>query len=294
MSSLKRQALAKGASADTVDGVDDTDDPREAILYILLDTQRQELCSAPTAIEARLEKMEQELSLMTVWALKQKALQEHGVDRETVEAVDDAVDPKTELLTILLEALKAEASADSDSAALVRIELEGEPISALRRRAEAAGIGQGEMDTALDDDSPKIALVNLLLCPRQHQLAGTKKQRPHFGLSEAQSAAATSLINPRKETNDPLHGLHCMLSYDWSRQTIVIAVRKALVARGLKTWMDVDGGMVSTSYAALLRCQNKLSDDLPACSQKGDIYESSESTHIFVIMLHVIRALLKC
>lgn len=36
-----------------------------------------------------------------------------------------------------------------------------------------------------------------------------------------------------------------MLSYQWSQQDKVVRVRKALQARGVNCWMDIDGGMKS-------------------------------------------------
>ena len=36
---------------------------------------------------------------------------------------------------------------------------------------------------------------------------------------------------------------HVMLSYNWGSKAVVSQIYKILVDRGIKTWMDVNGGM---------------------------------------------------
>ena len=44
---------------------------------------------------------------------------------------------------------------------------------------------------------------------------------------------------------------HVMLSYNWDSKDVVSRIHRILVNRGIKTWMDVNGGMgdnIDTRY----------------------------------------------
>ena len=41
---------------------------------------------------------------------------------------------------------------------------------------------------------------------------------------------------------------HVMLSYNWGSKAVVSQIYKILIDRGIKTWMDVNGGMGDNIY----------------------------------------------
>jgi hypothetical protein len=156
--------------------VDDSKDPKEAILSVLLETSRQKLSTlrspraADTAAEVELERISQELASMNLWALKQKALREHGIAKATVEGVDDADDPKGELLAILLDVLETQLLLTRAQSAKVAFELKRleaqlapRTLRALKQHALADGMAAVAVDAVDDCDAPKEALLALLL-----------------------------------------------------------------------------------------------------------------------------------
>ena len=100
LSELKQRAVAAGLDEATVDGVDDADDPKGALIATLL------ALPAPAAAGAGARR--QELELLKLSALKRLAVAA-GAPRELVGGVDDADDPKQAAIAIVLD---AEAVAD--------------------------------------------------------------------------------------------------------------------------------------------------------------------------------------
>ena len=50
---------------------------------------------------------------------------------------------------------------------------------------------------------------------------------------------------------------HVMLSYNWNSKALVYKIHDILVAKGIKCWMDVNGGMgdnVNVRYGSLHDC----------------------------------------
>ena len=94
MSALKRRARADGVDDALMDVVDDSDDPKETIIDLILSNQ-------PKEEELRLAKLHAELLLMKPSALKRRARAD-GVAEEALEEADDADDPKGAVIELIL------------------------------------------------------------------------------------------------------------------------------------------------------------------------------------------------
>ena len=89
-----------------------------------------------------------------------------GVGADRVEEAVDEADPRAAIAELL-----AAAAAPADQDAARREELEGLKLSELKRRAVAAGPTTAEVEDALDSESPKEALIELLLLATQPDAA---------------------------------------------------------------------------------------------------------------------------
>ena len=174
MAVLKKQAREGGVSAEAVGEVDESDDPKYAIVTILLALRRQELLlqsdsKADFKVKDQLEAVKAELKSMTLRALKQRAIQEHQLDAETVEACDDEDDPKAALLVLILESVQAQlvqaTAGDAAAVALERLKVEYAPMTlrTLKKKALADGVDAEAVEMADDDNNPRETVLRLLL-----------------------------------------------------------------------------------------------------------------------------------
>jgi DUF971 family protein len=177
---LKKRALAAGVDAVVIEDVDDEDDPKEAILTLLLDLHRKELEAAAAdngaEAEAELAALRAELAPMKMSVLKKRALAA-GVNEEVIEDVDDADDPKDELVSILVEERRKTLVVSQDDGAVNVVELEAlraelapMKMSAMRKRALAAGVNEEVIEDVDDADDPKDELVSILVEERRKTL----------------------------------------------------------------------------------------------------------------------------
>jgi hypothetical protein len=95
LSELKQRAVAVGLAEETVDGVDNADDPKDALIATLL--------ALPASAVAGAGARRQELELLKLSALKRLAVAA-GTPRELVGGVDDVDDPKQAAIAIVLDA----------------------------------------------------------------------------------------------------------------------------------------------------------------------------------------------
>jgi hypothetical protein len=193
-----------------------------------------------------------------------------GIDQETLDDTQDAESPRDALIALLVAAELQAHAADGAAEARLREELVGLRMAALLKRARAAGIDQETLDDTQDAESPRDALIALLVeaqsgadAVASHSTAqpvpvatrgaaavpalaaaatpvSPGGNRSHFGVRKPAQQPAATTRTPRVAL---LNGKHVMLSYQWDHQSIVTQVRKALQARGLPVWMDVAGGM---------------------------------------------------
>jgi hypothetical protein len=292
LSALRRQAAQAGVDSAEVDGALDAECPKTALIEMILErTNAAEWGvergvnversvaprGAPTAREGdALEVLTTELSSLRLGSLQKRAVAE-GVAAEALEAALDDLHPQRATINLIVNAVR-QASAigtyPEAAAASRRQELWGAlanlTMAALLKRARAAGIDQETLDDTQDAESPRDALIALLVeaqsgadAVASHSTAqpvpvatrgaaavpalaaaatpvSPGGNRSHFGVRKPAQQPAATTRTPRVAL---LNGKHVMLSYQWDHQSIVTQVRKALQARGLPVWMDVAGGM---------------------------------------------------
>ena len=110
-----------------------------------------------------------ELSRLKLGALQKKA-SAAGVDGDKLEAALDADAPKEEVITLLLELMVPEVADDGDTAAAeakrvkeLTAELSAMKLSALQKRAMLEGLDVDVIGNALDSDTPKTTLVQVIV-----------------------------------------------------------------------------------------------------------------------------------
>ena len=107
MSVLKKRAIAGGVHQDQIDDVDDSDDPRAVLVDLLVSAASKPHAAAvddAAVAKAKAEaELRAELRLLKMSVLKKRAL-DVGVPQATVGAVDDEEDPKTAIITLVLDA----------------------------------------------------------------------------------------------------------------------------------------------------------------------------------------------
>jgi hypothetical protein len=265
MAALLKRARAAGIDQETLDDTQDAESPRDALIALLVTAELQ-AHAADGAAEARLR---EELVGLRIAALLKRA-RAAGIDQETLDDTQDAESPRDALIALLVAAELQAHAADGAAEARLREELVGLRMAALLKRARAAGIDQETLDDTQDAESPRDALIALLVeaqsgadAVASHSTAqpvpvatrgaaavpalaaaatpvSPGGNRSHFGVRKPAQQPAATTRTPRVAL---LNGKHVMLSYQWDHQSIVTQVRKALQARGLPVWMDVAGGM---------------------------------------------------
>eukprot|EP01052_Picozoa_sp_SAG31_P000247 SAG31_NODE_7_length_42755_cov_130.245728_43_plen_185_part_00 len=109
---------------------------------------------------------------------------------------EGTTDPRAALNELLLKTGVTgidSAAPDERHAAVesLRVELQSERISHLRRRAQAAGVSQADLDGADDSDTPRAALIELLLAqlPKIDAVGIGAVSTPHFGVAKQPGAS---------------------------------------------------------------------------------------------------------
>ena len=105
--------------------------------------------------DTALAALRQELQVLRLTALQKRAEIE-GVNTDEIADAMDSAHPKTEIIELLL--VQSETSASK-----LREELLGLRVTALQKRAHAAGVGDAQVDDAMDSDDPKGALIALIV-----------------------------------------------------------------------------------------------------------------------------------
>jgi hypothetical protein len=83
-----------------------------------------------------------------------------------MEAAADSDDPKQAVIELLAQRKSASRTDDAQTDDALRHELSSLRLKELRLRARRAGIGEGPLDSAADEEDPKAAMVELLLAAR--------------------------------------------------------------------------------------------------------------------------------
>ena len=240
---LRNKAKELGMSEDTVEDALDADDPKAAVIVLILNASQ-------VAEDAASQFAQHEVALLSeLQGLRLKELRKRArdadIDGELLDDATDADDPKAAVIALLMAQCKLPDVDDGEAA--LRTELQGLLPKELRGRAKAAGIDADDLDDAVDSDDPKAALIQLLLAHGSSSPAA-EGDRPHFGTKQPQSAAKAKRTSRK--------GLlpadkHAMISYQWDDQERVIAARETLNHMGVPCWMDIDGGMQQDIYESM-------------------------------------------
>ena len=174
VSALKRRALAAGVGQEALEEVDDADNPKEAIVSIIVDAHRKAFESEAqggAVDEAGLEALRAELTPLKLSVLKKRA-RAAGVSEGVLEdSVDDADDPKEAIVSLLLDARRKDLVAAGDGHTAIgvldfgteienmRAELAPMKMSILKKRALAARVDEEVIEEVVDADNPKDKLV---------------------------------------------------------------------------------------------------------------------------------------
>ena len=160
LSALRKQATALGADEVDMDTVDDSDDQKSALIELVIAKQPP---SAADARGAKTRALRIELQGLKLSELRKRATAA-GADEDDMDAVDDSDDQKSALIELVIaKQPPSAANACSAKTEALRIELQGLKLSALRKRATAAGADEDDMDAVDDSDDPKTKLVELVI-----------------------------------------------------------------------------------------------------------------------------------
>lgn len=97
---LKRRALEGGVDAETVDSVDESEDPKKEVIRLLVEAAEGSAASTKAALES----LRAELAPLKLRALKQRAVAHGAIAAEKVDEVDDTDDPKASIIDLLVDA----------------------------------------------------------------------------------------------------------------------------------------------------------------------------------------------
>ena len=156
-------------------------------------------------------------------ALRKRAISE-SVDLDALEEAEDSDDPKAAIVALLVEVLLVVQSSDSAQADAQAVEKEqlvakltAMKMSALQKRAAAAGIDEKVLDDASDSDHPKAAVVDLLVAvllpiASEPDLQELRKQLQGLRLRELKTRAAaegvsSETVDDADDSDDPKHFL---------------------------------------------------------------------------------------
>jgi hypothetical protein len=200
LSQLARRA-AEGAAAtpESIVAAKDSDTPKQSLIELIVRrlSTRQQPSSPPAGeVQAQVVALRAELAGLRLSALEKRA-QTDGVDTESITEALDSDDPCAALVALVIDRLMhaapntgavvvgggaaAAAAATADGAAREERELREvlQPLrlGALRARADGLGVTPGQLDTALDADDPKAALIQLLVQTAERSAAGARRRR---------------------------------------------------------------------------------------------------------------------
>jgi lambda repressor-like predicted transcriptional regulator len=150
---LRQRAREVGVEEDQLEDAIDNDDPCQAVIRMIEDRAR-EAVSVDT------------LQGMGLKELRQQA-RELGIDADTLEDTLDDADPKAAVIALVHQGRETIKRESELKATQIRNELGGLRVMELHRRCSCeAGIDAGRIEDAMDSDSPKQALIELLLLAR--------------------------------------------------------------------------------------------------------------------------------
>jgi hypothetical protein len=128
------------------------------------------------------------------------------------------------------------------------------PASAASAAAAAAASSQQQVavDRSISEAVPPVSVRASQGSSSQGPSSGARAGHSHSpggGVHAARGGGSTRLVSAGREASRDeaprlfATGKHAMLSYEWGEQAKIKRVAKALMARDIVTWMDINGGM---------------------------------------------------
>ena len=109
-----------------------------------------------------LAELRRELHGLRLMALQKRAMSE-GADKSAVTLAVDSCDPKNALIELLLQSHASVVQADGVRMTNLRHELSSLTLMALQKRAAGAGFSDEQLESAVDSNQPKDALIGMLV-----------------------------------------------------------------------------------------------------------------------------------
>ena len=187
MGALSKRAVQCGAEEDDVHAAQDSESPKEALVELILGRTH-----SGAVEDSAIAVLRAELESLKLSELSRRAME--CAEREEVHVAQDSDSPKDRLVDLIL-AHSAMGSDGERASAALRAELETLKMSALSKRAVECGAEEEEVHAAQDSDSPKDALVELILAqgPNKRESQVTvdlpDESRPHFGVRQEPEGA---------------------------------------------------------------------------------------------------------
>jgi hypothetical protein len=188
ISQLRKQAIAVGVETESVDEAQDSDDPRESLMALIISAKSAELrgakAGAQTADMAAVEALWSELAGMKMSQLRKQA-KAANVENEKVEEAMDSDDPRESMVALIISVKSAELRGSEAGTQIadmaveaLRSELAGMKMSQLVKQAKAANVENEKVEEAMDSDDPREGLVAFIISAKGHSVKRASPRRP--------------------------------------------------------------------------------------------------------------------
>ena len=227
VSALKKRALAAGVREQSLRATEDSDLPmREAVVNLIV---AQAKSQSPSS--AQEQTLRNELGSLKLSQLKKRAYSS-SVDKASIEEAEDGDFPQDDIIDLIV--LMGDSSSNpvqdpgSDSGSPYRQPAPIQRPAALVQNTRRAHHGGGSSRKGSSESSSSITSA-----------VQTPQTTKAIGFSTLNND-----VTHQKVLKKLMSGRHAMLSYCWGdqleTQERVSRARKALVARGIDCWMDID------------------------------------------------------
>eukprot|EP01047_Picozoa_sp_COSAG01_P064198 COSAG01_NODE_8454_length_2780_cov_13.679597_2_plen_541_part_01 len=175
---LRERAAEVGVDAAQVEEARDGDDPQTDLALLIAEHLRTAAAAADDAVAGSAgandavfdpTELSAELATLNVGTLRKRALSD-GVAADAIEDARDGDDPKGDLVQLIVgQAERRHAEAAVSHRKRLEKELQGLNVGALRKRAQAQGVGAAQVEAARDGDDPKAELIQLIVTQTERQ-----------------------------------------------------------------------------------------------------------------------------
>ena len=243
-SQLRKRAVAAGLGSDAIEEAEDSDDPKGALVDIVVEHEGDEQAAEQEAMARELKQFEAELELLKVSQLRRRAVSS-GVSDALIEEAEDSGNTRAALLTLLVtrgpSARQTHSVPPPQQAAVAATASE---VASLKEQVQSVGHQSSSASKSTSSSNrPTAAKV------RSHHGNGLGKPQGTAGhAAGGQGIASGKAVLP--STFD-MSGKHVMISYSWAEQEVVKRISSSLSDSGLTVWMDIEGGMSVDVYDSM-------------------------------------------